>query len=347
MTNKKRTVAELAKLVEGESVGDDKLVITGFAPLETASTGDISFLVKAKDKRLLADFQGSAVIVPEEIEELELPIIRVQDPYLAAAKIHTLLLEEEFVAKGVHARAYVHESTPVPEQIAVAPLACIGARVQLGERVVIDSGVVIEDDVEIGDDTLLKSNVTIEKGCKIGNRVIIHAGAVIGSDGYGYATDKMGTHFKRPQVGIVQIDDDVEIGANSCVDRAAYGVTHIKAGAKIDNLVMIAHNVVIGENSLLVSQVGIAGSTTLGRNVVLGGQVGLADHLTFGDGVMVAGGSGVHNNQEDGAMIGGYPALPMRQWVRSVSQFTKLPQMGRDLRRVKKAVAALEDEEKE
>ncbi len=337
-----KTLKELTALVDGECIGDDQTQITAFAPLETAESSDISFLVKAKDKDQLTQCRAGAVIVPMDIEEADLPIIRVKDPYLASAIIHTCLLNKVFTAQGVHPRAYLADETTVPDQVSIAPLACIGERVQIGERVSIGSGTVIGDDVEIGDDTVIKANVTIEHGCKIGKRVIIYAGAVIGSDGYAYATDAMGNHVKRPQVGTVHIDDDVEIGANTCIDRAAYGVTHIKSGAKIDNLVMIGHNVVVGENSLLVSQVGIAGSTTLGRNVVLGGQVGLADHLTFGDQVMVAAGSGVHNSQESGAIIGGYPAIPMRQWVRSVSQYAKLPQMGRDLRKVKKAVAALQ-----
>ncbi len=341
------SLKELTKLVDGECRGDEQIQIAAFAPLETAKSGDISFLVKEKDGAQLAGCEAAAVIVPMGIEEADIPIIRVKDPYLASAIIHTHLLNKVFTAKGVHPRAYVGDETLVPEQITIAPLACIGERVQLGERVTIGSGTVIGDDVEIGDDTVIKANVTIENGCKIGKRVIIYAGAVIGTDGYAYATDAMGNHVKRPQVGIVQIDDEVEIGANTCIDRAAYGVTHIKSGAKIDNLVMIGHNVVVGENSLLVSQVGIAGSTTLGRNVVLGGQVGLADHLTFGDQVMVAAGSGVHNSQESGAVIGGYPAIPMRQWVRSVSQYGKLPQMGKDLRKLKKAVVALQaDSEK-
>lgn len=341
MSNKSFSLEELAELAMGVIVGDLHLRITGFAPLETAGEGDISFLVKAAEVDKLADFAGSAVIVPMAIEEASVAIIRVDDPYLASAKIHGLLLEEPFAAKGVHELAWVGTDTVVPKQISVAPFVSIGDRVQLGERVTIESGAVIGDDVQIGDDTTIKANVTIAEGCKIGNRVIIYSGAVIGSDGYGYATDKRGFHTKRPQVGIVQIDDEVEIGANSCVDRAAYGVTHIKSGSKIDNLVQIAHNVVVGENSLIVAQVGIAGSTTLGRNVVLGGQVGLSDHIILEDGVMAAAQSGIHNNQKAGAKVGGSPAIPMKQFVRAAIQYGKLPEMGRDIRQLKKEMAAL------
>jgi len=349
VSNTSFSLEELAKLTDGELAGDAGLMISGFAPLETAAQGDISFLVKAGQVDKLDDFAGSAVIVPMAIEESSIPLIRVADPYLASAKIHGLLLAMPFVAKGVHAQAYVGTDTIIPEQITIAPFVSIGKRVKLGERVTIESGVVIGDDVEIGDDTLLKANVTIAESCKIGSRVIIYSGAVIGSDGYGYATDKRGFHTKRPQVGIVQIDDDVEIGANSCVDRASYGVTHIKSGTKIDNLVQIAHNVVVGENSLIVSQVGISGSTTLGRNVVLGGQVGVTGHITLEDGVMVAAQSGVHNNQKAGSQVGGSPALPMKKYVRAAIQYGKLPEMSKDIRRLKKQMAssiAMEEESK-
>lgn len=334
----------LAKLAEGEVSGNTETEITGFAPLETAGSGDISFLVKAGEVDKLADFKGSAVIVPMAIEEAAVPVVRVQNPYLAAAKIHSLLLQRPFVAKGVHERAWVGSDTEIPKEITVAPLVFIGERVVLGERVRIEAGAVIGDDVQIGADTVVKANVTIGERCIVGSRVIIHSGTVIGSDGYGYATDKRGFHTKRPQVGIVQVDDDVEIGANACIDRAAYGVTHIKSGSKIDNLVQIAHNVELGENCLIVSQVGISGSTTLGRNVVLGGQVGVTGHITLEDGVMVAAQSGVHNNQKAGVTVGGSPALPMKTYVRAAIQHGKLPQMARDLRKLKKEIAELKED---
>lgn len=341
MEKKSFSLGALAELAEGELSGNAETEITGFAPLETAGPGDISFLVKAGQVQKLANFNGSAVIVPMAIEETAVPLIRVQDPYLASAKIHNLLLERPFVATGVHARAWVGSDTEIPKEISVAPMVSIGERVTLGERVIIEAGAVIGDDVHIGDDTVIKANVTIGERCIIGSRVTIHSGTVLGSDGYGYATDKRGFHVKRPQVGIVQIDDDVEIGANVCVDRAAYGVTHIKSGSKIDNLVQIAHNVELGENCLVVAQVGISGSTILGRNVVLAGQVGVAGHITLGDGVMVGAQGGVHNNQKAGSKVGGSPALPMKTYVRAAIQYGKLPQMARDLRKLKKEMAEL------
>ncbi len=335
---------QLAELVQGELVGNGDVKIHELNALETAGAGAISFLAqaKAKDEASLAATAASAVIVPMAIETAAVPIIRVRDPYLAAALIHTHLLATPFLATGVHPTAHVGEQTVLPEQISIAPLAVIGQRVRLGQRVTIESGVVIGDDVQIGDDTSIMANVTVRHGCRIGCRVTIHPGTVIGSDGYGYATDSRGCHVKRPQVGIVQIDDDVEIGANVCIDRATFGKTWIKAGTKIDNLVQVAHNVEVGENCLLVAQVGISGSTSLGRNVVLGGQAGLSGHIHLEDGVMVAAQSGVHNNQSRGAVIGGTPAMPMKKFARVVAAMGKLPEIVTELRRMRKEIAALQ-----
>lgn len=335
------SLERLATLVEGEIVGDPQLPITGFAPLEGAGPGDISFLVKSNQAEVLASFMGSAVIVPKAVTEADVALIRVDDPYLASARIHTLLLESPFRASGVHPQAWVATGVAIPGEISVAAFVSIGEGCVLGERVVLEAGVVLGDCVVLGDDTVLGANVSVAEGCILGSRVLVQSGTVIGSDGYGYATDKYGFHTKRPQVGRVQIDDDVEIGANCCVDRAAYGVTHIKSGTKVDNLVQIAHNVVIGENSLIVAQVGISGSTTLGRNVVLAGQVGVTGHITLGDGVIVGAQGGVHNSQKPGAKVGGSPALPIKKYVRAAIQYAKLPEMGRDLRKLKKDVALL------
>ncbi len=199
----------------------------------------------------------------------------------------------------------------------------------------------IGDDVIIGDDCRIKANVTIEYGSELGSGVIIHAGTVIGSDGYGYATDKKGNHVKRPQLGIVRIGDEVEIGSNCSVDRATFGVTWIKSGSKIDNLVQIGHNSIIGENSLLVSQVGISGSTTLGRNVVFGGKAGAAGHQKIGDGTMVAGGSAVHGDHPAGSQLAGIPAFNAKLWFRAAALFSKLPELYKDVKNIKKELVRL------
>ncbi len=342
MTEKIVSVEALAEMVGGQVVGDKSVRIRGFAPLDTAGSTDISFLAKAGKVELLQKSGAGAVIVPLAVTGPEsVPIIRVKDPYLAVAIIHGFFVARPFEAKGIHPRAFIGEECLLGKEISIAPLAVIGDRVKLGERVSIEAGAVIGDDVEIGDDSTVKSNVTIYNKSIIGKKTTIHSGTVIGSDGYGYSANERGEHIKRPQVGIVRIDDDVEIGANCCIDRAAYGVTWIKSGTKIDNLVQVGHNVVVGENSLLVAQVGISGSTILGRNVVMGGQAATSGHVTLGDQVMVAARGGVHNDQPKGAVLGGAPAIPIRQWAKACAVFAKLPELQTTVRKNSKAIAEL------
>ncbi len=342
MTEKKISVGALAEMVTGRVIGDHSVVISGFAPLDNAGATEISFLAKAAKADLLTATKAGAVIVPPGVAgKTDVPLIQVKDPYLAVAIIHSYFVAQPFVAKGIHPRAFVGEECVLGQAIFIAPLAFVGDRVKIGERVTIEAGAVIGDDVKIGDDSTIKANVTLYAGCIIGRRVTIHSGTVIGSDGYGYSANERGEHIKRPQVGIVRIDDDVEIGANCCIDRAAYGVTWIKAGAKIDNLVQVAHNVIVGENSLLVAQVGISGSTTLGRNVVMGGQSATTGHITLGDQVMVAARGGVHSNLEKGAVVGGTPAIPVRQWAKCCAVFGKLPELQSVVRKNTKALAEL------
>jgi UDP-3-O-[3-hydroxymyristoyl] glucosamine N-acyltransferase len=340
--DKLETLQALAAMVDGIAVGDIGRQISGIEAIDSAGPMQITFLAKSKEARLLESTGAGAAIVPRNVTgPANLPLIQVSDPYLAAAIIHNHFLAAPFVATGVHVRAMIGEKCVLGEEISIGPMAVLGNRVQVGERVTIGPGVVIEDDVVIGDDCTIKANVTICNGSVLGNRVIIHPGTVIGSDGYGYATTKRGEHVKRPQVGCVRIDDDVEIGANCCIDRATFGLTWIKAGAKIDNLVQIAHNVVVGENSLIVAQVGIAGSCVLGRNVVLGGQAGLAGHLRLGDRVMVAAQSGIHGNHQAGEVLGGTPAIPVRQWAKCSSVYARLPELHSEVRKLSKAVAQL------
>lgn len=342
MTDKELSLETLALMVQGLVVGDKTLRIRGVAPLENAGPTDISFLGKAKQAGLMENTGAGAVLVPLGVSGRDtLPVIQVKDPYLAVAIIHSHFLAEPFIARGIHPRAFIGLDCILGQEITIAPLAVLGNRVRLGERVSIAAGAIIGDDVQIGDDTTINANVTVYNGSVIGNRVTIHAGTVIGSDGFGYAANERGQHIKRPQVGIVRIDDDVEIGANCCIDRAAFGTTWIRSGAKIDNLVQIGHNVVVGENSLLVSQVGISGSTTLGRNVVMGGQAGIAGHLEIGDQVMVAARGGIHNDQPKGAVVGGMPGIPIRQWAKCSAIYAKLPELQSQVKNNTKAIAEL------
>ena len=341
MAGEKKRLAELAALVQGELVGDPEVLIGGVADFDSAVEGEITFVADLKRGARLGECKASAIIIPNALTEVGVAAIRVRNPYLAVARIHALFVDEPFVATGIDARAVVGHDCHIPAEVAISPLVYLGNRVRLGQRVTLHPGVVVYDDAVIGDDVVLYANVTIGHHCQIGNRVIIHSGAVIGSDGFGYATDGNGCHVKRPQVGMVQIDDDVEIGANTCIDRATFGKTWIKRGTKIDNLVQLAHNVVIGEDALLVAQVGIAGSSTTGNNVVLGGQVGLAGHIHLGDRVMVAAMSGVHNNLEPGVIMAGIPAIPHKTWLRASAAYAKLPEMVRELRELRRKVAEL------
>lgn len=337
------TLRELAGLVGGEFSGDENLMIKGLNSIELAEETEITFITQANMLESLLQSRAAACIVPMDMETaLKMAVIRTRHPDVAAAIIHNHFLTRPFEAKGINSKAHVGENCTISKNVSIGPMVCIGDSVTIGERVVFHPGVVVGADSVISDDTVLHANVTIADKTIIGKRVIIHSGAVIGSDGFGFATDPAnGIHVKRPQVGNVRIDDDVEIGANTCIDRAAFGTTWIQSGVKIDNLVQIAHNVVVGSGSILVSQVGIAGSTTLGRHVVLGGATAVAGHLHLDDGVMAAARSGVHNNQPKGAIIGGAPAFEIKKWAKSTAAYARLPDMVKDLRRLRKEVDRL------
>ncbi len=336
------TLQELAELVGGVVSGDSGLSITALNSLELATTGELSFIVSAKMQEALTRTQASACIVPKELDEVELPVIRVASPDLAAARIHNYLLDQAFTAGGIHPNAVIGQDCQLGEELTIRELVSIGDRVTIGERVTLAPGVVVGDDVVIGNDCTLHANVVVAHGCILGNGVVLHHGSIIGSDGFGFATNPAtGEHVSKPQVGNVQIDDGVQIGANSCVDRAAFGTTHVKAGARIDNLVMVGHNCVIGENSVLVGQVGIAGSTSLGRNVVLGARAGLAGHIHLDDGVMVAAMGGVHNDLPTGAVVGGIPAIDVKKWGRATAAYARLPDMVRNIRKLRREVDRL------
>lgn len=332
---KSYTLQELSELAGGRVVGDGDLLISRINSLELAGDGDLSFVTNSKLAGQLAGTKASAVIVSPELEGVVANQIISNDPDMSVAIIHNNLLSRSFIATGIHKTAVTGSGCLIADMVSIGPRVCIGERVRIGRRVNIHSGVVIGNDVEIGDDCVIHANAVIAHGCLLGERVVLFHGAVIGSDGFGFATDKKtGVHISKPQVGIVRLDDGVQVGANSCVDRAAFGVTHVKSGVRIDNLVMVGHNVEIGENSILVGQCGVAGSTVLGRNVVLGAKSAIGGHLKIGDGVMVAGKSGVHNNQPAGAVVGGTPAFDIKRWGRSAAVYGKLPEMRREVRRL-------------
>ncbi|MBU0680253.1 MAG: UDP-3-O-(3-hydroxymyristoyl)glucosamine N-acyltransferase [Proteobacteria bacterium] len=345
MTNNIFSIQDLADFVGGEVSGDGQVAVAGVADLQAATQHEISFLLKSGHASLLAETAAGAVVIPVDTET-DLPAIKVKNPALAITLIHRKFLEKEFVSTGIHPSVVIGEKCYISKHVSIGPHVVFADNVTIGERVSLEPGVVVGDGVVIGDDVTIMANVVIRYGCKIGNRVIIQSGSVIGSDGYGYVQDAHGRHVKRPHVGIVVLEDDVEIGANSCVDRATFGVTVIKQGAKVDNLVQVAHNVTVGEGCLLVAQCGIAGSTSLGRGVVLGGQVAVTDHVTLGDGVMVGGKAGVAGNVPAGSVVSGYPAIDHRTWLRASSVFSKLPQLVKDVRDLTKKIANLDEKNK-
>lgn len=329
-------------MVNGNVIGDPETPISNLADIDNAGFGDITFLTKKEHAAKLAEVGASACILPMNIKTVDIPAIQVKSPVLAATIIHTFFLKKAYTPGGVHQTAFIGSGCEVPADVTIGPKVVLGDHVKLGGRVTLEPGVVLGDGVIIGDDSFIASNVTVRQNCKIGNRVIIHSGTVIGSDGFGYVPDEKGNHIKRPHVGIVQIEDDVEIGSNVSVDRATFGTTLIGKGTKIDNLVQIAHNVEIGEKSLIVAQSGISGSVKIGNYVIIGGQVGIRDHVELGDGVMVASKSGITSSIEAGAVVSGFPARPNKEWLRATMAFPHIPQVIKDLRKLKKKIDLLE-----
>jgi UDP-3-O-[3-hydroxymyristoyl] glucosamine N-acyltransferase len=342
-----RTLAELAALVGGQVSGDGSLRLTGVAPLETAGPEQVSFFSNKKYRAAFEASRAGAVVVDADVEApAGRTVLKAASAYLAFARISTLFHPPPAAVAGVSPRAAVDPTAQVHPTAQVMPLASVGPGAVVGARTILHPGVQLGEGVQVGDDCLLYANVVVRERCVIGHRVILQPGCVIGSDGFGYALDMKGDghgprHFKIPQAGIVVVEDDVEIGANSCVDRATLGVTRIGRGAKIDNLVQIAHNVEVGPLSILASQVGISGSTRLGIGVACWGQVGIVGHLTIGDRANIAAQSGVAHDVAPGERLAGSPAKPEVQWARNSAVFDRLTEMRRELRELRKELDAL------
>jgi UDP-3-O-[3-hydroxymyristoyl] glucosamine N-acyltransferase len=321
------TLAQLAAILGGVLEGPGERVVSGIKGIEDAGPADVAFLANPRYAKALPACRAGVVLVkPEQKVPEGLAVIRVADPYLAYAKLLTHATAKPYAPLGVHPRAVVEDGASLGADVSIHALAYVGAGARIGDRVVLHPGAYVGPGAAVGDDSVLHPNVTLYHGCLVGQRCIIHAGTVIGSDGYGFVPDGE-RHFKIPQIGIVQIDDDVELGANNTIDRAATGRTWIQRGVKTDNMVHVAHNCVVGEYSLLVAQVGISGSTKLGRRVVLGGQAGLAGHITLGDGVMVAAQSGIAHSIEPGQVVSGTPSMPHRLWLRTSQLIRRLPEL--------------------
>jgi UDP-3-O-[3-hydroxymyristoyl] glucosamine N-acyltransferase len=311
--------------------GDGAVEVHRVSGIEDSGPGDLTFVANRKYAACLSTTRASAVILAPTVET-PLPSLLSPNPYLAYARAATLLHPQARPHAGVHPTAVVDPTARLGADVHVGALAVIGARVVLGARTVVHPSVVLYDDVEVGEDCVLHSGVQVRERCRIGHRVVVQNGAVIGGDGFGFARDQDGRYEKIPQVGIVVIEDDVEIGALAAIDRAAMSETRIGRGTKIDNLVQVGHSVVIGQDTVLAGQVGIAGSTRVGNRVTLAGQVGVAGHLTIGDGVIATAQTGIPSSVDAGHVISGYPGIENRAWLKASAVFSRLPEMQKKLR---------------
>jgi UDP-3-O-[3-hydroxymyristoyl] glucosamine N-acyltransferase len=332
---------ELAGRLECRLEGDGEVEIGRVAAIQDAVAGDVTFLANPKYERLLPSTRASAVILRDDSPAAPCAMLRARDPYLAFARAVGVFAPAWRPAPGVHALAAVAGDARLGSEVSVGAFVAIGEGATVGDRTVIFPNVTVGPGTHIGSDCVIHSNVSVRERVTIGDRVILQNGVVLGGDGYGFVRRGDGTHEKIPQAAAVVIEDDVELGANTTVDRPAVGETRIKAGTKIDNLVQIAHGVTVGRNVLMAAQVGIAGSTEVADDVIFGGQVGVGGHLTIGRGAVAVGQSGVTNSLDPGAMVAGYPAIDSREWRRASVVFRRLPELKRRIEDLERLVAEL------
>ena len=319
---------QIASLVGGTVEGNGDITVSTFAKIEEGVPGAISFLANPKYTHFIYSTRSSVVLVSKDFtpdQPVSATLIRVDNPYETVAHLLDMVSKAtEHRPEGIEQPVFIARGVEIPEGAYVGAFAYIGHGVTLGRNVKIYPQAYIGDKTTIGDDTVIYPGVKIYHGCKIGARCIIHSGAVIGADGFGFAPDKNGVYNKIPQLGIVEIADDVEIGANTTVDRAVMGATRIHQGVKLDNLIQIAHNVEVGSNTVMAAQVGVAGSTKIGNQCMLGGQVGLAGHITVGDNAQIGAQAGVPKSVEAGARMLGTPALPVGEFARQTALLKRL-----------------------
>jgi UDP-3-O-[3-hydroxymyristoyl] glucosamine N-acyltransferase len=332
---------QIAEIIDGELDGDGNVTAEGIATLDEATGRDISIFYDLKLKEELLSTKCCAVIIPKDLpceseikKKLKQPTIKIKDPRLALLKILEVFYPERtsLPPQGVHPTVIMDDNVKLGKNISVGPYTVVGKNTVIGDGSVVHAHCYIGFNVTIGMNCLVYPNVTIREAAVVGNNVIIHSGTVIGSDGYGYIAGKNG-HKKIPQIGIVKIDDDVEIGANVAIDRATIGKTVIGSGTKIDNLVHIAHNTTIGKNCFILGLVGIAGSAKIGNNVTIAGQAGVTDHGTVGDGAIVVGQAGVIGNIKPGEVVSGFPARPHREFLKIQASMNRLPELMRLLKK--------------
>lgn len=339
MTGSGKSLADLAELVGGRVIGDPDAVIERVSSIEEAGPGDITFLAHPRYRRYLASCRASAVIVADEpVTPPALNFLRVAEPHRAFARIHGLFNPPATHPAGISPMAVVDPTAVIGAEAVLYPHCYVGRNARVGEKTVLMPGVAVAAGAQLGKGCVLHPNVTIAERCRIGDGVILHAGVVIGSDGFGYAGHGR-QRLKVPQAGIVELADDVEVGANTTVDRATIGSTRIGAGTKIDNLVQIGHNVMVGERCLIVAQTGIAGSAVVGDDVVLAGQVGIKDHVEIGDRSVIGPKSNVLQSVPPGSLLSGLvEAAPHKQWLRVMRLLPRLPALWRRVSEIERRI---------
>lgn len=335
---------QIAAYLQGKIEGNADATVKTFAKIEEGFPGAISFLANPHYSHYLYDTQSSIVLINEDFE-LEQPVkttlIRVPNAYEAIARLLTLYQSTLQPRRGIHPLAYVSAKAKVGDDVYIGPFAYVGDEVEIGRGTQLYPGVVVEERAKIGEDCLLYPNVSVYHDCVLGNRVVLHSGAVVGADGFGFAPAADG-YEKIPQIGTVTIEDDVEIGANTCVDRSTMGTTRLHRGVKLDNLVQVAHNCEIGSHTVMSAQVGVAGSAKIGEWCMFGGQVGIVGHSQFGDRIVVGAQAGLaHSVPEGNVTLQGSPAIDAKNFARSSVVFKKLPEMYAEINRIKKELEAL------
>jgi UDP-3-O-[3-hydroxymyristoyl] glucosamine N-acyltransferase len=341
------SAAQIAALIQARVEGDPQVKVASFGKIEEAGEGQLAFLANPKYEEYLYSTRASVVIVAETQvlrQEVAATLLRVNDPYSAFAALlrqYQRLVQEQLV--GIQQPCYIDASASLGEDVYVGAFAYIGKNVKIGHRVKIYPQVFVGDDVEIEDDSILYAGVKVYHGCRVGKKVTIHSGTVVGSDGFGFAPQPDGTLKKIPQIGIVILEDGVEIGANTTIDRATMGQTTIKAGAKIDNLVQLAHNVEVGSSTVIAAQAGISGSTKIGNGVMIGGQVGIVGHIHIGDGAKINAQSGVSKSLEPGKTVTGSPAYDYTHALRSQAISRRLPDLERRIKQLERQLEELKN----
>ena len=340
------TAQQIASFVGGEVEGNPNASVTTFAKIEEGVPGALSFLANPQYEQYIYNTKSSVVLVNKDFQlksAVETTLVRVDNAYESVAKLLTLYESMKQKKTGVSDKAYISPTAKIGEDCYVAPFAYIGDNVVVGNGTTVHPNAVICDNASVGEDCIIYPNVTIYHDCKIGNRVILHAGAVIGADGFGFAPTANG-YDKIPQIGIVTIEDDVEIGANTCVDRSTMGTTIVRKGVKLDNLVQIAHNVDVGSHTVMSAQVGVAGSCKIGEWCMLGGQVGVAGHITVGDRTYAGAQSGIPGGRmikNGNCTVMGYPAIEQKNFARSAAVYKNLPELVAQVNELKREIEEL------